>query len=143
MKKLHPWLASEPKRKYVPAVATDIRKTISGGIARLSLTATNKMVFSSPDFGTVGVLDFNDPKMKFTGDADESAKIFLDYLTKSFSKYLEPLKAQQILIQLIEDTMREHRDPDSAFYNRCEIDTCKWCTDAAQAIRNASLCEIR
>ena len=37
----------------------------------------------------IGVLDFNGPQMTFSGDADESAKVFLDYLAKSFSARLQ------------------------------------------------------
>ena len=32
----------------------------------------------------VGSLDFNGPEMKFEGNADESAKVFFDYVAKHF-----------------------------------------------------------
>ena len=37
----------------------------------------------------IGVLDFNGPQMTFSGDADESANVFIDYLAKSFSSRLQ------------------------------------------------------
>ena len=37
----------------------------------------------------VGVLDFNGPEMVFTGDADESAKVFFDFIARSFKARLE------------------------------------------------------
>lgn len=39
--------------------------------------------------GEVGRLDFSGPKLIFTGDAEESAKFFLDYLALSWSKRLQ------------------------------------------------------
>jgi hypothetical protein len=37
----------------------------------------------------VGKLDFNGPKMVFTGDAEESAKVFIDWVARSFHGRLE------------------------------------------------------
>jgi len=37
----------------------------------------------------VGVLDFNGPEMTFTGDADESAKVFFDFIAGWFKGRLE------------------------------------------------------
>jgi hypothetical protein len=37
----------------------------------------------------VGKLDFNGPAMVFTGDAQESAKVFIDWLARSFAGRLE------------------------------------------------------
>jgi hypothetical protein len=37
----------------------------------------------------VGKLDFNGPAMVFTGDAEESAKVFIDWLAQSFAGRLE------------------------------------------------------
>ena len=39
--------------------------------------------------GEVGRLDFNGPKLIFTGDAEESAKVFLDFLAQNWSKRLQ------------------------------------------------------
>ena len=37
----------------------------------------------------IGSLDFNGPEMKFEGNADESAKVFFDFIAKSFKTRLE------------------------------------------------------
>ena len=37
----------------------------------------------------IGKLDFNGPAMVFTGDAEESAKVFVDWIARSFSGRLE------------------------------------------------------
>jgi hypothetical protein len=37
----------------------------------------------------VGKLDFNGPALVFTGDAEESAKVFIDWLARSFAGRLE------------------------------------------------------
>ena len=41
----------------------------------------------------VGVLDFNGPEMKFSGDMDESAKLFLEFVATSFKARLEQERA--------------------------------------------------
>ena len=43
----------------------------------------------------IGVLDFNGPEMVFTGDADESAKVFFDFIAKSFKARLEQERADE------------------------------------------------
>lgn len=37
-----------------------------------------------PNGPAIGSLDFNGPEMKFEGSADESAKVFFDYVAKHF-----------------------------------------------------------
>lgn len=37
----------------------------------------------------VGSLDFNGPEMKFEGNAEESAKVFFDYVAKCFDQRLK------------------------------------------------------
>ena len=37
----------------------------------------------------VGKLDFNGPALVFTGDAEESAKVFVDWIAQSFAGRLE------------------------------------------------------
>lgn len=36
--------------------------------------------------------------------------------------------------ELLAEIMVEHRDSDSAAYNRCDSEPCKWCGDAAKAL---------
>ena len=37
----------------------------------------------------VGTLDFNGPELKFTGDAEASAKVFIDWIAQAFKGRLE------------------------------------------------------
>jgi hypothetical protein len=37
----------------------------------------------------IGAMDFNGPAMVFTGDAEESAKVFIDWIARSFAARLE------------------------------------------------------
>ena len=41
----------------------------------------------------VGALDFNGPEMTFSGDMDESAKLFLEFIATSFKARLEQERA--------------------------------------------------
>ena len=43
----------------------------------------------------VGELDFNGPQMKFTGDVEESARVFFEYLANMFQKRLEQERAAE------------------------------------------------
>lgn len=52
------------------------------------------MTFNNAD-KQVGALDFNGPEMVFTGDADESAKVFFDWIAKSFKGRLEQERAEE------------------------------------------------
>ena len=54
-----------------------------------------KFIFNK-DNGTkvIGCLDFNSDKLKFEGDMEESAKIFMEYLLKAFNNKIEEIKAE-------------------------------------------------
>jgi len=43
----------------------------------------------------IGVLDFNGPEMTFSGDIDESAKLFLEFVATSFKGRLEQERAEE------------------------------------------------
>ena len=43
----------------------------------------------------IGTLDFNGPEMVFTGDADESAKVFFDFIARWFKARLEQERADE------------------------------------------------
>lgn len=51
-------------------------------------TKPNFNITLSNDAGEVGKLDFNGPEMVFTGKAEESAKVFFDWVAKEFSQRL-------------------------------------------------------
>lgn len=43
----------------------------------------------------LGVIDWNGPEMTFTGDVDESAKIFFDWIAAAFKGRLEQERAEE------------------------------------------------
>lgn len=43
----------------------------------------------------IGVLDFNGPEMTFSGDMDESAKVFFDWIAQWFKGRLEQERAEE------------------------------------------------
>lgn len=51
----------------------------------LNLEPNYSVTFSNKD-KMIGALDFNDDVMKFEGEAEESAKIFFDWLSGMFEK---------------------------------------------------------
>jgi hypothetical protein len=50
--------------------------------------SSNKLKFYNLN-EEIGVLDFSGPEMKFTGLADQSAKVFFDFVAKLFTARLE------------------------------------------------------
>lgn len=55
----------------------------------------------------IGVLDFNGPRMIFSGDADESAKVFFDFVSQQFENRLkkERLIEREKCIEICEHEM--------------------------------------
>ena len=66
----------------------------SGTISFASLKPNYSFVFHQPDDKgwangpRIGSLDFNGPEMKFEGNADESAKVFFNYVANYFRERL-------------------------------------------------------
>ena len=56
---------------------------------------TNYNITFHSNYKQVGVLDFNGPEMTFTGDMDESAKLFFDWIAASFKERLEQERAKE------------------------------------------------
>ena len=64
----------------------------------------------------IGKLDFNGPALVFTGDAEESAKVFIDWIARNFAGRLEEERkaereacakvAEQVLVGNIRDNDR-------------------------------------
>jgi len=48
-------------------------------------TPNNNMTFHSPDNTLLGTLDFNGSSLKFEGSAEDSAKVFIDWIAEVFS----------------------------------------------------------
>ena len=53
------------------------------------------------DTGTVGTFDFNGPELRFTGNADAAAKVFIDF---SASLFVERLKQERV--QALEEAVK-------------------------------------
>ena len=62
------------------------------------------MTFNNKNGQEVGKLDFNGDTMKFSGSADESARVFFDWLAESFKSRLlqERKKEYQRCVKLVE-----------------------------------------
>ena len=56
----------------------------------------NYTVTFTNDKGYVGNLDFNGDAMKFEGDVDESGKIFLDFVARSFANRLKEERSKAL-----------------------------------------------
>lgn len=62
------------------------------------------MTFNNKDGQEVGRLDFNGDTMKFIGNADESARVFFDWIAESFASRLlqERKREYQRCVKLVE-----------------------------------------
>jgi len=71
----------------------------------------------------VGKLDFNGPALVFTGDAEESAKVFFDWIARSFASRLEEeRKAEREACAKVCETFDQREmfnDEDMAVANAC------------------------
>jgi hypothetical protein len=52
--------------------------------------------FCNKEHKEVGNFDFNEDKLKFEGDMEESAKIFMNYLLYVFNQRIEEIKSEAI-----------------------------------------------
>jgi hypothetical protein len=68
----------------------------------------------------IGKLDFNGPAMVFTGDAEESAKVFIDWIARSFAARLEEERKaeREMCAQLCEDQWQTAHDIQDAIRAR-------------------------
>ena len=62
-------------------------KEATGKLSILDTKPNYNMTFHR-DGKQIGVLDFNGPEMVFSGDMDESAKVFFDWIARSFKARL-------------------------------------------------------
>ena len=78
----------EPKYSFKP----------TGQLAVLDLKPNYNISFHN-NGQEIGKLDFNGPELVFTGDAEESAKVFIDWIARSFAARLEEeRKAAQLAV---------------------------------------------
>lgn len=66
----------------------------TGQLSVGSIKPNYNITFHS-NYKQVGALDFNGPEMTFTGDMDESAKLFFDWIATSFKERLEQERAKE------------------------------------------------
>jgi hypothetical protein len=61
----------------------------------------------------IGKLDFNGPALVFTGDAEESAKVFIDWVARSFPGRLEEERKaeREACALLVEENVQECNGP--------------------------------
>ena len=64
----------------------------------------HNMTFNNKDGQEVGRLDFNGDTMKFSGNADESAQVFFDWIAEAFASRLlqERKREYQRCVKLVE-----------------------------------------
>lgn len=70
-------------------------KEATGKLAVLDTKPNHNITFHNQDGKQIGVLDFNGPEMTFTGDADESAKVFFDLIARLFKARLDQERADE------------------------------------------------
>ena len=65
----------------------------------------------------IGKLDFNDGMMKFDGNADQSAIVFMDSLAQTFKGRLEAehVNAAKLLLELVTFELEGEMELDSAY----------------------------
>lgn len=59
-------------------------------LSLMTITQHRNIVFTNEN-GQVGKLDWNDDKMKFIGNADESAQLFFEYIITRYIQTTLPL----------------------------------------------------
>ncbi len=79
---------SEPSFGVAEPGKYTVTGTLSTAQTTLSLTTNYNMSFHNAS-GVIGTLDFNGPALVFTGEAEESAKVFIDWIAKQFHGRLE------------------------------------------------------
>ena len=79
---------------YVPEPTYTFKTPSEPLITVINIKPNYNMTFHR-DGKQVGVLDFNGPEMTFSGDMDESAKLFLNWIANSFKGRLEQERADE------------------------------------------------
>ena len=59
-----------------------------GQLSTFNFKPTHNIAFHN-NGKEIGKLDFNGPALVFTGDAEESAKVFIDWIARAFAARLE------------------------------------------------------
>ena len=96
-------------------------KEATGKLSVLDTKPNYNMTFHR-DGKQIGVLDFNGPEMVFSGDMDESAKVFFDWIARSFKARLgqEREAEREACAKVCEGGSFLHDDaPDARFGKAC------------------------
>jgi hypothetical protein len=64
-------------------------RTYTGNISVSIFKPNYNISFHNHAGEKIGILDFNTDRLVFTGNAEESAKVFIDFIAQSFAKRLE------------------------------------------------------
>jgi len=104
----------EPKYTFQP----------TGQLAVLDLKPNYNITFHNGG-KEIGKLDFNGPALVFTGDAEESAKVFIDWIARSFHGRLEEERKAALAVP---DAIGPNEDELPAYaagWNDCRVETLK------------------
>ena len=95
------------------------------------------MIFHNKE-KTIGTLDFNGPEMVFTGDAEESAKVFFDFIAETFKRRLEEERMAERKER--DKYWQAHIEPQIEIEVKEEREACaKVCEDEAMVLFQMSL----
>lgn len=84
----------------------------ASGFAPLFAKPNYNMTFSNAD-GVIGTLDFNGPEMVFTGKAEESAKVFFDWIAQCFAQRLAELEQDKKRLEWVMPIISGDDTPDA------------------------------
>ncbi len=57
------------------------------------------LVFNGPDYKELGKFDFNGDKLKFEGEVEPSAEVFIKFLLNSFNKRVDEIVEKKLRIK--------------------------------------------
>ena len=125
------------------SIPVDKMKTLSIG----NIKPSYNMTFHR-DGKQIGVLDFNGPEMVFSGDMDESAKVFFDFIARSFKARLEQeradernswpleMEAMERQVNILTDALAVEREACAALADKLEWSDNKGVASAIRARSN-------
>ena len=114
----------------------------------LSDTKPSHNITFHRDGKQIGVLDFNGPEMVFSGDMDESAKVFFDLIARSFKARLEQeradernswpleMEAMERQVNILTDALAVEREACAALADKLEWSDNKGVASAIRARSN-------
>ena len=118
--------AKELGLDYEPATYT-FKQSSEPIIAAFDMKPNHNITFHNQDGKQVGELNFNGPEMVFTGDIDDSAKVFFEFIANAFKQRLEQERAdeREVIAQSLD------KQADLA----CDDIDRQWAQEMAAAVR--------